>query len=405
MSILKNIGELATVNPKSGEVVKISDAFLQWKNEKIIAFGKMKNVPKDSEIFDADGLLVTAGLIDAHTHPVFSGSRANEFYLRNSGVPYMKIAQKGGGIRASVRMLRESSDAEIRIQVQKNLDGFIAHGTTTIEGKSGYGLSVKDEIRSLEILNDVAKNHPLDVIPTFLGAHEVPDEYRENRDEYIRIVCEEMIPKVAENGLAEYCDVFCEEGVFSVAESRKIFETAKKYGLKIRFHAEEFVANGGAELAEEIGAHSADHLMAITDDGIQALQNGGVVPIVLPGTTFFLGKDSFAPVQKMLDADLPVALATDFNPGSSFTQNLQLIMTIGCVQFGFSAEQALKSVTYNAAKSLHREHQIGCLAPKFQADFVVWDVSDLDELPYLFGTNHAKTVFKSGSKMERRFSG
>ena len=396
MSILKNIGELATVNPKSGEIEKISDAFLQWSGKNVVKIGLMDEIPNDTEVFDANGMLVTAGLVDAHTHPVFAGSRANEFYLRNSGVPYMEIAKKGGGIRASVRMLRESSDATIRTQVQKNLDGFIAHGTTTIEGKSGYGLSVNDEIRSLKILNKVAENHPLEVVPTFLGAHEVPDEYRENRNEYIRIVCEEMIPKVAEKELAEYCDVFCEEGVFSVEESRKIFQVAKENGLKIRFHAEEFVANGGAQLAAEVGAHSADHLMAIEDSGIEALKNGKVVPIALPGTTFFLGKDSFAPVQKMLKADLPVALATDFNPGSSFTQNLQLMMTIGCVQFGFSAEQALKSVTYNAAKSLKREDKIGCISAGFQADFVVWNVSNLDELPYLFGTNHAKQVFKKG---------
>jgi imidazolonepropionase len=279
---------------------------------------------------------------------------------------------------------------------RKRITQFLAHGTTTIEAKSGYGLSTRDEIRSLEIIKALNDEQPLDLIATFLGAHEVPDTYRDRREEYIRIIKEDMIPQIAERKLAVYCDVFCEEGVFEIEESRDILETAQRHGLKSRLHADELSAFGGAELAAEVNAVCADHLVQISDEGIEAIARKEVIPILLPVTTFFLRKDTYAPARKMIEAGCKVALATDFNPGSSMTQNMQLVWSIGALKMGLLPGELLWATTIVPAKTLGLEKQAGSIEKGKQADLILVDIPDLDYLPYHIGINHVYMTFKNG---------
>jgi imidazolonepropionase len=272
----------------------------------------------------------------------------------------------------------------------------LSYGTTTVEAKSGYGLSSEDEIRTLVIIKQLNENHPIDLVPTFLGAHEVPDEYRDNREEYIRILTEEMIPRVAEGNLAEFCDVFCEEEVFNIEESRRILSTARAYGLKLKLHADELSSFGGAELAAELGATSADHLVAISDAGIESMKEAGVIPVLLPGTTFSLGYKEYAPARKMIEAGLPVALATDCNPGSSMTENMQIILSLASTQMRMTAAEGFCAATINSAHATGRGEVAGSLEPGKLADLVIWDTDNYKEIPYHYGVNLVKTVIKRG---------
>ncbi len=345
---------------------------------------------------DGKGCWALPAFVDPHTHPIFYRTRQQEFVLRTQGKTYEEIAAAGGGIRNSVRAFREASDDEIAELTYHRLMKFLEYGTTTIEAKSGYGLSVKDELRSLRILKELSALVPLTIVPTFLGAHEIPDEYRDNREKYIEIIIKEMIPQVAEEKLARYCDVFCEENVFTVDESERILTAALDYGLKPRIHADELAYTGGAELAARVGAVSADHLLNISDQGIDALKSAGVVPILLPGTAFFLGKNTYAPARKMIAAGLPVALATDFNPGSSMTHNMQFILTLATIYMHMQPAEALTAATRNAALSLELHHQIGTIAPNKQADIVLMAIEDLDYLPYNYAENHVRAVIRKG---------
>jgi imidazolonepropionase len=343
----------------------------------------------------AGGRLLTPGLVDPHTHAVFAGTREDEFEMRNSGVPYAEIAAKGGGILKSVAQVRAATLPEIVARTRPALRRMLDHGTTTVEVKSGYGLTLADEVKLLEAARALAREGPVDVVATFLGAHEVPAEFRDDRAGYVRLLCEEMIPAVAKRKLASWCDVFCEKGVFEIEDARRILEVAKAAGLGVRLHAEEFATLGGARLAAELGAASADHLMAIDDEGIAAMKAAGTVAVLLPGTTFFLGLQKYAPARRLIAAGVPVALATDYNPGSCYTENLQVVWSIAATQLRMTAAEVLCASTVNAAYALRLADR-GRVAPGLLADLVLWEAGDPRQIPYHFGVNRVARVVKRG---------
>jgi imidazolonepropionase len=345
---------------------------------------------------DASGKIVLPGLIDSHTHLVFAGTREKEFELRLQGATYQEIAAKGGGIKSTVQKTRDASKEELFQVGKRHLDQMLSLGTTTVEAKSGYGLSTKDEIKMLEVLRDLDRAHFVDVVPTFLGAHEIPPEYAGKKDDYVRLVIEEMIPAVAEKKLAVFCDVFCEQGVFSPGESRRILEAGKRCGLEAKIHADELTSLGGAELAAELGAASADHLLFVSDKGIESLADKGVVATLLPGTAFFLFLGRYAPARKMIEKGVTVALASDFNPGSCMTPSLPLITTMACTQMRMTPAEAILGITLHAAKALKKEGEIGSLEAGKQADLVILDIPDYRHLSYHFGINHVWKVIKKG---------
>lgn len=407
--IIKNISQLITMDGPSprrgremGNLGMIENGGIAVAGDEILAVGKSEEISgrvdlaEGCQVIDAKNCVVTPGFIDAHTHPVFSMTREKEFEMRLQGKSYMEIAASGGGIRASVRDLRETPTAALTEKTTQRLNRMLSHGTTTAEAKSGYGLSTEAEVKSLEIIRNLSETHPIDLIPTFLGAHEVPDEYRNKREKYIDLLIGDMIPKVAAENLAEFCDIFCEEGVFNIEESRRILEAAKKKGMKLKLHADELTSSGGAELAAELGAVSADHLVYISDAGIKALAQSGTVAVLLPGTSFSLNKGQYAPARKMIEAGVTVALSTDCNPGSSYTESLQIIITLAALHLGMSAAEAISAVTVNAACAVGRAGMLSMLKPGLQADIVLWNINDYRELPYHYGVNLAEKVIKRG---------
>lgn len=343
---------------------------------------------------DAAGRAVIPGLVDAHTHLVFAGERAAEWERRCLGATYQEIAAAGGGIRSSVAAFRAASDADLRATAAARRRRALLHGTTTMEVKSGYGLSLEQEVRALEVVRDLDDRG--DLVPTFLGAHAVPPEYDGRTAEYARLVAEEMIPEVARRGLARYCDVFCEERYFDAAQSRAILEAARGHGLGLRIHADELSACGGAELAASLRCASADHLLEVTPAGIAALAGSGTVAVLLPGTSFFLGMRKFAPARALVEAGVPVAVATDCNPGSSMTENLQQAVALGCVGLRMTAAEVLVGATRNAAWSLGLGREAGTLAAGYRADLVVLDVPEARLVGYHHGVNHAAVVVHHG---------
>ncbi len=351
-----------------------------------------------AENVDCSGGVLTPGLVDSHTHAVFGRWRADEYALRSKGVPYMEIARQGGGINASVRDLRERTEDELVELSRSRLADVLALGTTTVEVKSGYGLATEHELKMLRAVRRLDAESPLELVPTFLGAHEVPPEYRDRREAYLERVIEEMIPAVAEAGLARFCDVFMEPGVFDGAESRRILEAGLEHGLVPKLHADELEPSGGAELAAELGAASADHLGAVSDAGIEALAASETVATLLPGTLFFLGKKTYAPARRLLDAGVEVALATDFNPGSSASPSLPLILTIACSQMGMSPLEALVAATRGGARALRLDDR-GTLTVGSRADLVVWNTADYREIPYRYGIRLARSVWKGGKRV------
>ena len=351
------------------------------------------NISSYDQVIDAKQSIITPGFIDTHTHPIFIGNRSNEFKMRAQGKTYQEISQMGGGINSSVNSLRQASDEELYNASLENIKPFIKFGTTTMEAKSGYGLSLKDEIKSLKVIKKINEDLNIDIIPTFLGAHDIPDEYKNNKEKYIDIICEEMIPEVAEQKLAVFCDVFCEKGYFSVDDSRKILETAKQYNLIPRMHADEFVYSGASELAKEVGAISADHLMAINEEGINALSTSDTIATLLPGTTFFLNKKNYANGRKLIDNNCNVALATDFNPGTCTIRSLSNIMFLSIQNCGLTIDESFLAVTYNAAKALSKEKEIGLIKENYNADMIFWNIDSIDEIPYWFDSSSSK-IFK-----------
>jgi imidazolonepropionase len=357
-------------------------------------------VPADAEVLDASGKTVLPGFVDSHTHLVFAGTREGEFAQRVRGVSYQEIAERGGGINATVRSVREASKEELKELARRRLDRMLAMGVTTVEVKSGYGLSPDDELKCLQAIAELGREHACDLVPTFLGAHEVPPEYRDKREAYLHLVTERMLPEVADRKLAEFCDVFCEKGVFGVQESERVLRAAARRGLGLKVHADEFTPLGGAELAGRLGAASADHLLHVTDAGAAALRAAGTVATLLPGTAFFLGL-AYAPARRLIDAGLAVALATDCNPGSCMTENLPLIGTMACSQMKMDPAEVVTALTLNGAAALRRGDRVGSLEPGKRADLVILDVPNFQRFPYHFGTNHVWRVVKSGRVVVR----
>jgi len=357
--------------------------------------GKIPPLPVDVEVIDATGKVVTPGLVDSHTHLIFAGSRENEFEQRLQGASYQEIAAQGGGINATVRRVRQASKEELKALARPRLHRLLRFGVTTVEVKSGYGLSLADEIKCLEAIAELNAEGPWELVPTFLGAHAVPPEFRDDRAGYVDLLVNEMLPEVARRWLAEFCDVFCETGVFTLAESERILGKARDLGLRLKLHADELTPLGGAELAARLGAISADHLLCISDAGIDALAAAGTVATLLPGTAFFLGMP-YAPARKLIERGVSVALASDCNPGTCPTENLPLVGAMACTQMKMLPAEVLTALTYNAAAALGRADAVGTLEVGKQADLVIWDVPDYRQLFYHFGVNHVWRVIKRG---------
>jgi imidazolonepropionase len=385
-----------------GEIEIIENGAVAVQETQIIAVGSTEAVMErvkigpETEVIDASDRIVLPGLVDPHTHVIHAGSREHELELKLKGVAYLDILAQGGGILSTVRATRSSSKEELVRQGLKYCDQMLSQGTTTAEAKSGYGLTTEAEIKTLEAIQEVNAKHFIDLVPTFLGAHAIPLEYKGEPERYVDLVIEEMIPAVAEKGLAEYCDVFCEQGVFSVAQSRRILKAAREHGFKLKLHADEIVPLGGAELAAELGATSADHLLVVSETGIGRMAEEKVIAVLLPGTTFYLQEDHFAPARKLIDSGVPVALATDFNPGSSPNNNLQFIINLACLYLKMTLEEVINAITINAAHALGKADSVGSLEEGKKADIVIFDAPNYQYLSYRYGTNLVEKVIKNG---------
>jgi imidazolonepropionase len=348
---------------------------------------------------DCEGGVLTPGLVDSHTHAIFGRPRYEEQEMRAAGIGYMEIAERGGGIHSSVRDLRARDEAELETLGEMRLRRLASYGITTVEVKSGYGLTVADEIKTLRVIQRLAARLPMRIVPTFLGAHEIPREHRETargRREYIELLIHEMLPAVAGGRLADFADVFCETGVYTPQESREILSAARDHGLRLKLHADELTSCGGAELAAEMAATSADHLAAISAEGVAALASAQTVATLLPGTMSFLGKPKQAPARTLIDAGVPVALATDFNPGTSPTPNLPLIMSLGVSQLRMSAGEVMIAATVNGAAALALAERVGQIAPGFSADLALFDAEDFREIPYWYGDRRCRATWARG---------
>jgi imidazolonepropionase len=359
-------------------------------------------IEEGCEVFDAGRRVVMPGFVDAHAHPVFAGGRADEFEKRAAGVSYQEIAAAGGGIRSTVRATRAADEDELLRIARRREEWFLRSGTTTVEAKSGYGLSVEDELKMLRVVRRLNERGVVAYVPTFLGAHEVPDEYRGRREEYVGLVAREMLPRVVAEGLAEFCDVFCEGHVFNVEESRRVLEAARGHGLGLRVHADQLSLSGGALLAAELGAKTADHLEHADAEGIAALARAGVQPVLLPGSVYALGSKKYPAAREMIDRGLAVVLATDFNPGSSPTPSMTMVLSIASTHMRVSPAEGLTAATVNAAYSLNRGGETGTLEEGKRADIAVMDCADYRELAYFFGVEHAHAVFAGGRKVFAR---
>ncbi len=379
----------------------IDDGAVAAHNDLIVAVGTTDDILDkidisiETQVINAAGKVVMPGFVDPHTHLVFSGSREEEFELRIQGKSYQELSIDAG-IRSSVRKLRQTSDYELLASALQHTDRLLAYGTTTAEAKSGYGLSTESELKSLRIIQQINEISDLDVIPTFLGAHEIPDEYRDNPESYIDLVINEMIPAVVNENLARYCDIFCESHVFDVDQSRRILKAAGAAGLGLKLHADELTSIGGAELAAELGAISADHLVAVSDAGIARMAEKSVIPVLLPGTTFSLGLKDYAPARKMIAAGLPVAIATDLNPGSCYTESMQIIIPLATLMLKMTVAEAITAATRNSAYAIGEGENCGSLSNGKKADIVICDMQDYKYLPYHFGINHVEVVIKNG---------
>ena len=401
--LVKNIGMLATPQGKSarsgaeqGEIQILKDAWVLIEDGLISQVGTgAAPEAAGAEVVDAKGRLVTPGLVDAHTHLIFGGWRQNELGMKLHGKTYLEIQNAGGGIQSTTNATRQATEEELAEKAAKALDEMMGFGVTTCEAKSGYGLATDHELKELRVIRDLNERHPMDIVATFMGAHLVPAEYKANRAEYIRLVCEEMMPAVKEQGIAQFCDVFCEADTFSVEESRQVLAAGLKYGLRPKIHADEIEAIGGSQLAGELGAISAEHLIVCPPEGIESMAKGGVIACLLPATSFNLGS-TFAPARDMVKAGVPVAMATDFNPGSCPCLNLQFVINLGCLKYKLTPEEVLTAVTLNGAAAIDMADKVGSVEVGKQGDLVIWDAPDLDYICYRVGSNLADTVIKRG---------
>jgi len=408
--LITNIGELLPmdqIGPVKGadmnEITVIKDAALGVREGKVAWYGPKEeaNQFQAKEVIDAGGKLVTPGLVEAHTHLVFGGSREEEMALKQQGVPYLEILKRGGGILSTVRSTQEASFEELYKKAKFHLDRMACHGITTVEAKSGYGLDEETEMKQLRVVQKLQENHPVDLVSTFMGAHAIPKEYEKNSDAFLAKMLE-MLDKIKEEGLAEFVDIFTETGVFTVDQSRKYLLAAKEKGFDVKIHADEIDPLGGTELAVEVGAVSADHIAVASDEGVKQLANSNTIGVVLPGTSFYLGKDDYGRAREIIDEGAAIALSTDFNPGSSVTENLQLIMSIAAVRLKMSPAEIWHGVTTNAAHAIKRGDVAGSLALGRKADIVLWDAPNHLYIPYHYGVNHVNTVIKAGKVIYRR---
>jgi imidazolonepropionase len=367
------------------------DGRIQW----IGPTSELLVAPAGALVIDAAGKVVLPGLIDSHTHLLFAGARVDEFEQRLQGMSYQEIAARGGGINATVRQVRQASRHTLKELARRRLERLLRFGVTTVEIKSGYGLSMGDELKCLEVIAELNAEGPLELVPTFLGAHAVPPEYQRDRAGYLRLLLDEMLPEVARCRLAEFCDVFCETGVFSLEETDRILTRAQQLGFRLKVHADELTPLGGAELAARHGAVSADHLLCVTGKGIDALAESGTVATLLPGTALFLGLP-YAPARRLIERGAAVALASDCNPGTCPTENLPLVGALACTQMQMLPAEAVTALTLNAAAALGRADRLGALAVGRQADLALFDVPDYRHLFYHFGVNHVWRVIKRG---------
>jgi len=377
----------------------ITNAAIAVSDGNIIECGKESEILAKydfNEHIDADNGIVMPGFVDPHTHPVFYATRENEFEMRITGRTYVEISQSGGGIRSSINSVRQAGEEELYQLSLKRIKKLITCGTTTLEAKSGYGLSTESELKMLRVIKRLNNSLPLDIVPTFMGAHEFPVEYKDDHEAYIKLLIDEMLPQVAEAELAEYFDIFTEEHVFNIKQSRRLMQAARAHGFKLRMHADEIKPIGGAELAAEMKAVSADHLGACSDSGIKAMQEQGVIATLLPGTIFSLGMKSYARARDMIDSGVAVALATDYNPGSCNCDSMQFIITLACLQMKMTVAEAITASTINAAAALERADKIGSLEIGKQADIIILDMPSYKFLPYHFGSNNVTRVIKKG---------
>lgn len=410
--LFKNIRQAVTVNAhgslfKAGPAMQdlgvienasilIEDSFIRWvgpSSEFAI------DLDSEAEVIDASQFIALPGFVDAHTHLVFAGSREQEFAMRAEGKTYQQIAEQGGGILSTVNATRNATKRELKRLAVKRLDAMLKHGTTGVEIKSGYGLDADSEMKMLEAIAELSAEQYTTIVPTFLGAHAVPPEYRTDPDEYVDLVVKKMIPYVAKRKLAVFCDVFCERGYFSVDQSRRILEAARESGMMIKLHADELGASGGSMLAAELKAVSADHLEHIDDNGIRGLLKSGVVAVLLPGVSFFL-HHGYAPARRLIDSGVPVALASDFNPGSCMSFSMPLMMTIACTHMRMTPEEAITACTLNGAAALSLSREYGSLEAGKKADLIMYDIPNYQYLPYHFGSNHVAMIVKHGTILE-----
>ena len=403
-----NCSQLITLagarRPRAGaelrQLAVIEDGAMLVRGDRIEATGRRREIERliteDFEVIDAGRRVVMPGFVDAHTHPVFAGTRANEFEQRASGATYREIAARGGGIRSTVRATRTASLNDLVKAGKRYAGWFLRCGTTTIEAKSGYGLTIEDELKILRAIKRLNEETPLRYVPTFLGAHDLPSEYQARRSTYVNLVINEMLPRVAEEKLAEYCDVFCEESVFTANESWQILSAARCHGLGLRVHADQLSLSGGTKVAAELNATTADHLEHTDATGIAALRAANVQPVLLPSSVYALGANQYPPAREMIVAGLAVVLATDFNPGSSPTPSMPMILSLACTQMKMTPSEAITAATINAAYSLDRGDEIGSLEKGKRADFVIHDCEDYRELAYFFGIEHPQAVYIAG---------
>ena len=409
-----NCSQLVTLDgprrPRVGQemcdLAIIADGAMLVRDGRIALTGTRRAIEQsagaDCQVIDAGGRIVLPGFIDAHTHPVFAGNRADEFELRAGGASYREIASAGGGIKSTVKKTRAATEDELCESGLRYTQWFLRTGTTTLEAKSGYGLSLADELKMLRVIRRLNDATPLTYVPTFLGAHTLPDEYHGRSRDYVDLVVMEMLPLIAGERLASFCDVFCDDGGFSVAESHRVLMAAKKLGFGLRVHADQFSTSGGAELAAEVGAVTADHLEYCGKSQIERLKSAGVQPVLLPASVWMLGSQKYADARSMIEAGLPVVIATDFNPGTSPVPSMLLVLSLASTQMKMTPAEALTAATINAAYSIGKGEEIGSLEAGKRADFVIHDCSDYRELAYFAGVEHPYIVYVEGEERLRK---
>ncbi len=404
-----NAKELLTLagkpEPRRGkemsELAIVKNGAMAINNGLIVEVGETQNITSKYEaveVVDATDRVVMPGFVDPHTHPIFVDTRENEFAMRIQGKSYVEISLSGGGIRSTMNSTRDADEETLFQLAKKRINKLISVGTTTLEAKSGYGLTTESELKQLKVIKRLNDEMPIDIVPTFMGAHEFPPEYKDDHESYLKILEDEMLPAVAEQGIARYCDIFTELHVYNIVESRRVMKRAKELGLELKMHADEIEPIGGAELAAEMGCISADHLGAASDEGIKAMADAGVIATLLPATIFSLGMKSYARARKMIELGVPVALATDYNPGSCNADSQQIIATLGCLQMKMLPAEAIIATTINAAYAIGMGDKVGSLEKGKQANFLVMDMPSFGFLPYHFGSSNCEKIYIKGQR-------